>query len=157
MSILRLKSLVLYQNRSLNVTWEFSDVFLWSTIEIDVGMICACLPTIRLILVRIWPVLSGSTVERSHQWYRSGKGSDGPNDTLGSFAGAARAPKHHAQVQVVAAQPAMADGRQKEMTAKGGKPLPVIGLKQSYSVYYSEGSDISLVSMNGGGGKQVRQ
>lgn len=33
----------------------------WSTIEVNVGIICACMPTLRLILLRMFPVLSSST------------------------------------------------------------------------------------------------
>jgi hypothetical protein len=32
----------------------------WSTIEVNVGIICATLPTARLMLVRLFPVLGGS-------------------------------------------------------------------------------------------------
>jgi hypothetical protein len=32
----------------------------WSTIEVNVGIICASLPTARLMLVRLLPVLGGS-------------------------------------------------------------------------------------------------
>lgn len=61
MSILRLRSLISFSATS-NKTWEFYDVSVWSTIEICVGIMCACLPTIRLLLVRIFPVLAGSTL-----------------------------------------------------------------------------------------------
>lgn len=58
---LRLQSLILFAN-SINPTWDEWPVALWSTIEINVGLLCACLPTVRLILVRIWPrVFGGST------------------------------------------------------------------------------------------------
>lgn len=87
MSILRLKSLALYQKRD-NVTWEFAEVYLWSSIEIGVGIICACLPTLRLLLVKIWPVLAGSTVRDSKQWYnQSGKGSQASRSTAQSLGG----------------------------------------------------------------------
>ena len=36
------------------------EVSIWSTIEINVGIICACMPTLRLLLVRLFPVLGGS-------------------------------------------------------------------------------------------------
>jgi hypothetical protein len=60
MSVLRLRSLVSF-SATANKTWEFYDVSVWSTIEICVGIMCACLPTIRLLLVRIFPVLAGTT------------------------------------------------------------------------------------------------
>lgn len=53
-SVLRLQSLI-YLARSSNPTWDQWLVAWWSTIEVHVGMICTCLPTLRLILVRIYP------------------------------------------------------------------------------------------------------
>ncbi|KAG5919105.1 hypothetical protein E4U53_004026 [Claviceps sorghi] len=80
-SILRLQSLV-YFYRSSNPTWDLWYTAWWSTIEINVGLICACLPTIRVILVRLWPDIFGSTIHsRSsifgstlHSWSRSSVG-----------------------------------------------------------------------------------
>lgn len=60
-SILRLQSLMKYAS-STNVTWDNTSVAIWSTIELNVGMICTSLPTLRLLAVRIWPVLNGSTI-----------------------------------------------------------------------------------------------
>lgn len=60
MSILRLQSLVAFAN-SANPTWDQVGISLWSTIEINVGVICACMPTIRLILIRLVPRLSDSS------------------------------------------------------------------------------------------------
>ncbi len=60
MSILRLQSLVTFSN-SQNPTWDQFDVSLWSIIEINVGIICTCMPTFRLILVRLFPVLGGTS------------------------------------------------------------------------------------------------
>ncbi|KAG6354991.1 hypothetical protein INS49_004072 [Diaporthe citri] len=60
-SILRLQSLMKYAS-STNVTWDNTSVAIWSTIELNVGMICTSLPTLRLLAVRVWPVLNGSTI-----------------------------------------------------------------------------------------------
>ena len=59
-SILRLQSLVDFA-KSHNATWEQYDVANWSTIEINVGIICACMPALRLVLVRAFPRMLGST------------------------------------------------------------------------------------------------
>jgi len=40
------------------------DIATWSNIEVNVGIICACMPTMRLILVRLFPVVMGSTIQR---------------------------------------------------------------------------------------------
>ncbi|CAO2647549.1 Nn.00g084710.m01.CDS01 [Neocucurbitaria sp. VM-36] len=59
-SILRLKALVHFAFSS-NVSWEFLDVSVWSSIEICVGIICVCLPTLRLLVVKTSDVLGGSS------------------------------------------------------------------------------------------------
>lgn len=60
-SILRLRSLLKFGSDSTNPTWEFFDIGIWSTVEINVGIICACLPSLRLLLVRMFPKLLGTT------------------------------------------------------------------------------------------------
>lgn len=61
-SILRLQSLVTWGN-SKNPTYEEWAIVYWSTIEVNVGMICTCLPTLRLVLVRIFPRFRGNTTK----------------------------------------------------------------------------------------------
>lgn len=75
MSILRLQSLISFAATN-NSTWEFFSVSLWSTIEIAVGMICACLPTVRLLFVRLFPILGGSTYQKNSAYHRYGYGND---------------------------------------------------------------------------------
>ncbi|CAM1503619.1 Fc.00g012100.m01.CDS01 [Cosmosporella sp. VM-42] len=73
-SILRLRSLVTFESHSINPTWEYLEVSKWSTIEINVGIICTCMPTLRLVLVRIFPKLLGTT-QRYYANYASNKAS----------------------------------------------------------------------------------
>ncbi|KAH8180033.1 CFEM domain-containing protein [Sarocladium implicatum] len=76
-SILRLQSLV-HLAKANNPTWDFYDVSIWSTVEICVGIMCACLPTIRLALVRLFPILGGSSHRsRGNQYYEYGTGPGG--------------------------------------------------------------------------------
>ncbi|KJZ71627.1 hypothetical protein HIM_09021 [Hirsutella minnesotensis 3608] len=58
-SILRLRSLINFAN-TWNPTWDDWEVAWWSTIEINVGIICTCLPTLRLILVSVAPRIFGT-------------------------------------------------------------------------------------------------
>lgn len=62
-SILRLQSLI-YFAKSTNPTWDQWIVAWWSTIEVNVGMICTCLPTLRLILVRAAPRIFSTNASR---------------------------------------------------------------------------------------------
>ncbi|CAK7213236.1 hypothetical protein SBRCBS47491_001733 [Sporothrix bragantina] len=75
-SILRLQSLLHFAN-STNPTWDNYEVINWSTIEINVGIICACLPSLRLILVHFFPRVLGSSQRSYNQYYNSGGGPNG--------------------------------------------------------------------------------
>ncbi|KAJ5711150.1 hypothetical protein N7488_005306 [Penicillium malachiteum] len=59
-SILRLNSLIHFASTT-NLTWDYVSIGYWSTIECDVGVICACLPAIRSLLRRLSPGLFGDT------------------------------------------------------------------------------------------------
>lgn len=59
-SILRLQTLVAFA-KTRNPTWDQFGILTWSTIEINVGIICACMPSLRLILVHFFPRILGST------------------------------------------------------------------------------------------------
>ena len=61
-SILRLRSFVHFAKTS-NVTWDFTEASLWSIIEWEVGIICVCMPSIRLGLARLFPKTFGSTAQ----------------------------------------------------------------------------------------------
>ncbi|KAJ4298814.1 hypothetical protein N0V90_004056, partial [Kalmusia sp. IMI 367209] len=78
-SILRLHSLVHFAN-STNPTWDQWDVSNWSTVEINVGIICVCMPANRMILVRLFPKCLGairSTSSAYYAKYGSGSRSEG--------------------------------------------------------------------------------
>lgn len=78
-SILRLRSLVTFTNTANPTCKLYYDLVIfseingfkgdfygagvWSTIELDVGIICACMPSMRIFLVRLFPRLL-STQER---------------------------------------------------------------------------------------------
>lgn len=71
-SILRLQSLVQFAN-STNLTWDNLPVAMWSTVEINVGLICACMPSIRILLVRVFPRILGTTKNTStNEYYTQG-------------------------------------------------------------------------------------
>lgn len=62
----------------------------WSTIEICVGIMCACLPAIRLVLVRVFPILGGSSHRsRGNRYYEYGTGPNATNGTRGGGGGTA--------------------------------------------------------------------
>lgn len=59
-SMLRLRSLVHFANTT-DMTWDYLEASLWSVIECQVGIICTCMPSIRLGLSRLFPKIMGST------------------------------------------------------------------------------------------------
>ncbi|KAF4119510.1 CFEM domain [Geosmithia morbida] len=88
-SILRLRSLI-YFSKTDNPTWQFYDVSLWSDVEVSVAVICACLPAVRLLLVKMFPVLGGTSNRHAAYYqkdYHSGH-RGGPSVGGGSIAGA---------------------------------------------------------------------
>ncbi|OIW29283.1 hypothetical protein CONLIGDRAFT_413814 [Coniochaeta ligniaria NRRL 30616] len=122
-SILRLQSLVTFAN-STNPTWDNWDVTNWSTIEINVGIICATLPTARLMLVRLFPVLGGSGGTAGYYYGQRNTG----NSRVGR-SGARSA----------------ADGGQSD--DPGAKRGGAIVYQKSFTVDYGEQDEQSLVHM----------
>lgn len=51
-SIIRLRSLISFAN-SHNITWDYMEAAYWSTIELDVGIVIACLPAARAFCARL--------------------------------------------------------------------------------------------------------
>lgn len=131
-SILRLQSLV-HLAKTNNPTWNFYDVSVWSTVEICVGIMCACLPTIRLVLVRLFPILGGSSHRsRGNQYYEYGTGPGNTNP--------GRAPGASAR-GTVGMVTADRRGSDPESAASG------IVFEKTYDVQFSD-DEAKLVQMN---------
>lgn len=52
---------------SSNLTWDLFDVGLWSAIEISVSMICVCLPSLRVLLIRLFPRLRENSIHHEDE------------------------------------------------------------------------------------------
>ncbi|KAJ4285995.1 hypothetical protein N0V88_008182 [Collariella sp. IMI 366227] len=59
-SLIRLKTINEF-TRAVNPTKDIVQVCLWSAIELDVGVICPCLPSFRLLLRRLLPRAMGTS------------------------------------------------------------------------------------------------
>ncbi|KAH8805187.1 hypothetical protein F5884DRAFT_442227 [Xylogone sp. PMI_703] len=59
-SVLRLKFLVQFGNTT-NLTQDYTDLGVWSTIEVPMGVICACMPAIQSLLRNRFPTLFSTT------------------------------------------------------------------------------------------------
>jgi hypothetical protein len=71
-SIIRLQALVVF-GKSSNPTWDNFPVSLCSAVEIHVGIICTCMPTLRLLLVRLFPALGGSSYAKGYHFSGGGQ------------------------------------------------------------------------------------
>lgn len=81
-SFLRLNSLYL-GSKTTDPTWDFVGVAIWTSIELNTAVICACLPTLKPLASRLFPRLLPSS--RSHTHYQHyGSGIDAHRDTVTS-------------------------------------------------------------------------
>ncbi|KAL3589755.1 hypothetical protein FPOAC2_11932 [Fusarium poae] len=72
MSILRLyATIVAGMSHTNNASWEYLAMSKWSTIEINVGIWCACMPSLRIMFSRLCPKLLGTS--KRYLKYGSGK------------------------------------------------------------------------------------
>ncbi|KAB5571753.1 putative integral membrane protein [Coniochaeta sp. 2T2.1] len=133
-SILRLQGLVSFAN-STNPTWDNWEVTNWSFIEINVGIMCACMPTFRLMLVRAFPVLGGGS---------SGGGTGGPYYYGQRKSGHSRLPRSGNRSAAVGG----AGGAGTADDAFKDKKSGAIVYQKSFTVQYGEEQDeVSLVRM----------
>ena len=58
-SVLRLQSLYVI-SKAKDITWENPLAAIWSSVEINTGILCSCLPTLRGLITRIFPNLFGT-------------------------------------------------------------------------------------------------
>lgn len=59
-SILRLKTLANW-GMSLNPTYDYTELAVWSLVEMDVGVMCACMPGIAALFKRMFPSVFASS------------------------------------------------------------------------------------------------
>ncbi|KAL4914977.1 hypothetical protein BDW62DRAFT_133980 [Aspergillus aurantiobrunneus] len=60
-SLIRIYSMVPLKN-DLDVTWIMGDVYLWSSVEPCIGILCACLPTLQPLIRRTLKRIMGSSI-----------------------------------------------------------------------------------------------
>ena len=133
MSILRLKSLINFSYSTANPTWDFFDVGIWSDIEINVSMICVCLPSLRLMLVRLFPKLKETT-----QYYHDRRTDDVTRDGW-PLSNRSRAERSKDPVSVSIDQTSGPNGP----NAKGNH----IWYQKTFDVNYADHDEAHLVSI----------
>ncbi len=129
-SILRLQTLISYA-ASPNPTWNYFELIVWSTVEIYVGLVCACLPTLRLLLVKLFPVLGGSSGRVTGSYEVQNYGTGGPS-------GAHSRGGHTTHIATV-------DRSGPDEFAEGRLGITY---DKTYNVQYSDNDESSLVPMS---------
>lgn len=130
-SILRLQSLVHFAV-SNNPTWDQADVINWSNIEINVGIICACLPSLRVILVRFFPRVFGTTKGTSQPYYAYGSRSRSQGVKLGQSGGAS----------------ALGKSANASVRDRGDRDHNAITFTQTFEVRHADNDETMLVQMD---------
>ncbi|OBT73679.1 hypothetical protein VF21_06164 [Pseudogymnoascus sp. 05NY08] len=59
-SVVRIRAFTKYANTT-NLTQDYVELGYWSTIEVPVGVICACMPSIRALFRNVFPSIFGTT------------------------------------------------------------------------------------------------
>ncbi|KAK1984978.1 CFEM domain-containing protein [Colletotrichum cereale] len=141
-SILRLQSLVQFA-KSQNPTWDQFGVAMWSTVEINVGIICACMPSIRVILVRLFPKILGTTRTGASQaakyYMHSSSNARSRNRTLGN----------EAKIRTL--------DRESGASSTGGNSPKGIMYTKEYAVdYHDETSLVHMRELEAGSSKTTR-
>ncbi len=80
-SAARIPSMAGFRDES-KFTTEYGAISMWSYLEMDVGIICACLPSLRLLAVRLWPSRKSQSSDRKGNLSISSH--DTPLVTIGS-------------------------------------------------------------------------
>ncbi|KAK4462631.1 hypothetical protein QBC42DRAFT_326554 [Cladorrhinum samala] len=80
-SAIRLKTINRY-TRTANFTKETAPLCLWSGIELDLGVVCPCLPSFRLLFKKMFPTAMASGDGSSHRYRLDPISAAGPNDVV---------------------------------------------------------------------------
>jgi hypothetical protein len=82
-SMVRMKYLAKFGN-SIDPTWDYVDVFIWTALELAAGFVCACLPSIRNLLSRTFPRVFRGDYNGSGQSYNTPPVHLSPSYSFGS-------------------------------------------------------------------------
>ncbi|KIY01807.1 uncharacterized protein Z520_01945 [Fonsecaea multimorphosa CBS 102226] len=77
-SCIRLQSLINFAKNS-NLTFHLEPISFWSSIELDISIVCACMPAARLFLQRAWPSRFGTTKSNAGSYIRQPSVFDAPH------------------------------------------------------------------------------
>ncbi|KAJ4350086.1 uncharacterized protein N0V89_008707 [Didymosphaeria variabile] len=111
--MLRLKYMIQFAN-SHNVTWDYTPIGYWSTLEVHVGIIIACLPAVRSLQRRIFP-----SSRSPNSYYPGPSGGYGYNSKGGSpFPSISKSKGGHVDVMTAASQASMLRSRDRSKSER---------------------------------------
>ncbi|KAI5465293.1 hypothetical protein BGZ63DRAFT_410954 [Mariannaea sp. PMI_226] len=147
-SVIRLSSLLGYANQE-NPTYANAEIVKWSTIEVNVGIICVCVPTTRLLLKKLGsrffastaPVYYEQNEPRSNNSQLHGRG--WPLDNLASGPGT-RTSSRPSQWQITTGEDNHEDGSHLSETIV--KPEHGILHTKVFTTTYDEPDEEELIS-----------
>lgn len=74
-SIIRLRTLAVWGNDP-NVTYQYNPIAIWSNVEINLGVVCACMPAVAGLMQRLYTAITGkkfSTYGKTSAMLKSGE------------------------------------------------------------------------------------
>lgn len=87
-TIIRLQVLAVFGN-SIDPTWDYAPVVWWTTVELGVVIVCACMPMIRNLVEKLFPGFSlftkWTSPKPSQDSYPSSSGSDTKSPKMGRY------------------------------------------------------------------------
>ncbi|KFY63854.1 hypothetical protein V496_03640 [Pseudogymnoascus sp. VKM F-4515 (FW-2607)] len=107
-SFVRIRAFTKYANTT-NLTQDYVELGYWSTIEVPVGVICACMPSIRALFRNVFPSLFGTTQNGQSSTGRLSTTLTAPSKSRSEYANLS---KHEASSSVIGLVPL--DNRQED-------------------------------------------
>lgn len=146
-SILRLQVLIEFGD-SNNITWDYTAVGYWSTIELHASVVCACMPALRQLIRRFAPRLVGSTAEESkmgRSQERSGasnlSGVTAVNSTRGKEADAYVRPRRSDEHNFIPLDNVTTKSDSQSLDHRNGRSSPYHAHTQSGQSWFAESRD----------------
>jgi len=124
-SILRLHTLITFANTT-NPTWDEWGVCIYSIVEINVGIICICMPAMRMILMNMFPKVFGTTTLHSRQLSHNHHYNNNTSNNMPFNSNEKSAPYYPLQTRRQSHHSTTSKGTRAEMIAKRFRtPSPV--------------------------------
>jgi hypothetical protein len=165
-SILRVTSVQNSLKNREDQTWSFIERGVWTLIESNLGIICACLPVLKQPLGRLFPRLFGSTIRGRSGGVSGGSGFSGKagsnkyyGRTSGSKTSSSAVHKSSHFATTTTSSTTSSTAEQQSNNPKFWRPAPLkhelsvsVSASRDYKYSGRRGSDEHYIFSSGGGG-----